>query len=146
MNWDGIIMGTTIALKLSEKEKEIVTQLNKKGVSNSELLRKALNQYFKSICESSSLEFKENNNFLKNINVDSDFYEAFNSLKEEINKLREQIFSIQQQIQNDVMKVQRQLYLLSMTNSSSKQIPEPIKNNFDNIIHEQVDEFLKKHI
>jgi len=139
-------MGKTIALKLSEKEKEIVEQLNKKGVSNSELLRKALNQYFINFCELSSVEFKENNNFLQNENLKIDFSETYKELKEEISRLREQILTVQQQIQNDVMKIQRQLYLLSMTDSSFQQISDPIKHNIDYKIHEQVDEFLKKQI
>lgn len=139
-------MGKTIALKLSEKEEQIVTQLNKKGMSNSELLRNALNQYFAHIHELSSPEYQDNTKNLKHENTESNSSESIKSLKQEIQELHKQLLITQKQFEKDIMKIQRQLYLLYITNSLPKQIEDPIKLDIDYKIHEQVDEFLKKRM
>jgi hypothetical protein len=42
-------MNKVIGLKLSEKDKELIQMIDNSGLSHSELLRKALTQYFKSV-------------------------------------------------------------------------------------------------
>ncbi len=144
VNWDGFTMRRTIALKLSEEEDQIVTQLNKKGVSNSELLRNALRQYFELIHESpfqddqlkSSLHMEEHSNM--------GFHKSLEGLKQEMQELRNQMKKTQVQVESDVMILQRQMYQRPITNQISKQISVPVKVNAVFDIHHEVDEFLKK--
>ena len=67
-------MGKTIALKLSKKEEQIITQFNKKGMTNSDLLRSALRLYVQNIPEFSSKDAQMKNIFVKQETVQSDFY------------------------------------------------------------------------
>lgn len=144
MNWDGFAMRRTIALKLSEEEDQIVTQLNKKGVSNSELLRNALRQYFELIHESplqddqlkSSLHMEEHTNMV--------FNDSFKGLKQEMQELREQMKITQVQVESDVMTLKRQMDLHPITSQIFKQISAPVKVKAVSDIHHEVDEFLKK--
>jgi hypothetical protein len=139
-------MGKTIALKLSEKEEQIVAQLNKQGICNSELLRNALRQYFEYIHELPSRDNQVKNNILPEENAESKFSESFKGLKQEIQDLRDQMNKTQKQVESDVMKLQRQLYLLSITDPISKRISTPFKFDIVYDIHQQVDEFLKKRL
>ena len=42
-------MNKVIGLKLTDKDKKLIKQIEDSGLSNSELIRKAMDQYFKSI-------------------------------------------------------------------------------------------------
>ena len=42
-------MNKVIGLKLTDKDKKLIKQIEDSGLSNSELIRKALNHYFKSV-------------------------------------------------------------------------------------------------
>ncbi|DAC72981.1 MAG TPA: hypothetical protein DSN98_02325 [Thermoplasmata archaeon] len=137
-------MGKTIALKLSEKEEQIVSQLNKQGISNSELLRNALHQYFECNQEILPQNVQVKNNFLQEENTKPKFSESNKGLKQEIQDLRNQMTRTQKQIESEVMKLQRQLCVLSLSDPSSTQISGPFKLGIVYDIHQQVDEFLKK--
>jgi gas vesicle protein len=137
-------MGKTIALKLTEKEEQIIAELNKQGISNSELLRNALRGYLK---ETHDLPLQENlieDTFQPKDNTALTSSDAFKELKHEIHDLREQMNKTQKQVQSDVLKLQRQLYLLTITDSTLKQAPTPIKLDIAYDIHQQIDDFLKK--
>jgi len=146
VNWDGFAMRRTIALKLSEEEDQIVTQLNKKGMSNSELLRNALRQYFELIHESpfqddqlkSSLHMEEHTNM--------GFNDSFKGLKQEMQELREQMKITQVQVESDVMTLKRQMYQHPITGQIFKQTSAPVKVKAVSDIHHEVDEFLKKRL
>jgi gas vesicle protein len=135
-------MGKTIALKLSEKEEQIITQLNKQGMSNSKLLRNALYQYFEHIHVSSIEDIQMKNTFVKEENTQTEFSDSFKELKQEMQELREQVKKTQKQVENNVRTLQRQLYLFTVTAPISQQIPSPVKRDIVRDIHQQVDEFL----
>jgi uncharacterized phage infection (PIP) family protein YhgE len=140
----GSTMSKTIALKLSEKEDQIVKQLNKQGITNSELLRNALRQYFEYLHESIAQEFeKESITQLDEHNL-STFHESFEGLKGELEELREQTKKTKEQIENNIVNLQNQLHQLSRTSQVIKQTREPTKANIVTDIHYEVDEFLKK--
>ena len=144
VNWDGFAMRRTIALKLSEEEDQIVTQLNKQGVSNSELLRNALRQYFEYIHESPSQDYQLKSSLSMEEPTNTGFNDSFKGLKQEMQELREQMKITQVQVESDVMTLQRQMYQLPITSQISKQISAPVKVKAVSDIHHEVDEFLKK--
>lgn len=144
VNWDGFAMHRTIALKLSEEEDQIVTQLNKQGVSNSELLRNALRQYFEYIHESPSQNYQLQSSLSMEEHTNTGFSESFKGLKLEMQELREQMKKTQDLVEIDVMTLQRQLDQLPITGLISKQISAPVKVKIASDIHHEVDEFLKK--
>jgi tRNA A37 threonylcarbamoyltransferase TsaD len=131
-NWDGFAMGRTIALKLSEKEDQIVTQLNKQGISNSELLRTA------------PQDPEMENLFLPDKITKKEFSESFKGLKQELHELWEHIEKTQKQVDNNVMTIQRQMYLLSIGDIASKQVTHQGKSDIVCDVHNEVDEFLKR--
>jgi type I site-specific restriction endonuclease len=146
VNWDGFAMRRTIALKLSEEEDQIVTQLNKKGVSNSELLRNALRKYFELIHESPFQDDQLKSSLHIEGHTNTGFNESFEGLKQEMQELREQMKKTQVQVESDVMILQRQMYQLPITSQIHKQISAPVNVKTVSDIHHEVDEFLKKRL
>jgi transposase-like protein len=144
VNWDGFAMHRTIALKLSEEEDQIVTQLNKKGVSNSELLRNALRQYFEFIHESPSQNDQMKSSVHMEEHTNTEFNESFEGLKQEMQELREQMKKTKAEVETDVMTLQRQMFQRPITGQISKQISAPMTVKAVSDIHPEVDEFLKK--
>jgi hypothetical protein len=142
LNWDGVCMSKTIALKLSEKEEQIVAQFNKQGMSNSELLRKALYQYFEHVHLISSKDAQMKNIFVKEEKIQTDFSYSHDELKQEMQELREQMKKTQKQVENNVRALQRQLYLFTITGSISQQVPAPVKRDIVRDVHQQIDDFL----
>jgi hypothetical protein len=143
-NWDGFAMRRTIALKLSEEEDQIVTQLNKQGMSNSELLRNALRQYFEYIHESPSQEYQLQSSLHMEEPTTTGLSGSLEGLKLEMQELRQQMKVKQELIEIDVVTLQRQLDKLPITDSISKQISAPVKIKITSDIHHEVDDFLKK--
>ena len=141
---DGIYMGKTIALKLSKKEEQIITQFNKKGMTNSELLRSALRQYVQNIPEFSSDNAEMKTIFVKQENVQTDFFDSVQELKLEMQVLQEQLEKTQKQVESEMKTLQRQLCLLTVTVPNSEQSVSSMKFDIAGDIHQQVDEFLWK--
>jgi hypothetical protein len=141
---DGIYMGKTIALKLSKKEEQIITQFNKKGMTNSELLRSALRQYVQNIPEFSSDNAEMKTIFVKQENVQTDFFDSVKELKLEMHILQEQLEKTQKQVENEMKTLQRQLCLFTVTVPSSEQSVSSMKIDIAGDIHQEVDEFLYK--
>ena len=141
---DGIYMGKTIALKLSKKEEQIITQFNKKGMTNSELLRSALRQYVQNIPEFSSDNAEMKTIFVKKENVQTDFFDSVEELKLEMQVLQEQLEKTQKQVESEMKTLQRQFSLLTVTVPSSEQSVSSMKFDIAGDIHQQVDEFLCK--
>ena len=137
-------MGKTIALKLSKKEEQIITQFNKKGMTNSELLRSALRQYVQNIPEFSSDNAEMKTIFVKQENVQTDFFDSVKELKLEMQVLQEQLEKTQKQVENEMKTLQRQLCLLTVTVPSSEQSVSSMKIDIAGDIHQEVDEFLYK--
>jgi transposase-like protein len=142
----GFAMRRTIALKLSEEEDQMVTQLNKQGVSNSELLRNALQQYFEHIHESPSQNNQLQSSFSTEEPVKMGFYDSVEGLKLEMQELRQEMKETQERIEIDVVTLQRKLDQYPLTGSISKQISAPMKVKAVSDIHHEVDDFLKKQL
>lgn len=136
-------MGKTIALKLTKDEEQIIAQFNKQGITNSELLRSALRLYFNHIHGlSDNAQIK--NIFLRNEPKYADFSVTLGDLKHEMLQLREQMKETQKQVENTLAAFQRRLYLVSVKDPLSHQIPLPLKLDIIYDIHQQVDDFLNK--
>jgi len=131
-------MGRTIALKLTEKEEAIVTQLNKQGMSNSELLRNSLRQYFEFLHKTTSQDTQEK--IVKTPN------ETIDELKHEIHELRKITKETREQLEQDIGKLNRQLNELFIHSALSKQIPHASNTEAIVDIHHEVDEFLKNRL
>jgi len=141
---DGIYMGKTIALKLSKKEEQVITQFNEKGMTNSELLRSALRQYVQNIPEFSSDNAEMKTIFIKQENVQTDFLDSVKELKLEMQTLQEQLEKTQRQVESEMKALQRQLGLLAVNVPSPEQCASSMNIDIAGDIHQQVDEFLNK--
>ncbi len=137
-------MGKTIALKLSKKEEQFLTQINNQGMTNSELLRSALHQYFLNSQESSSDETQMRNIFVKQENVSADFFDLVQQLKSDMQAVQGQLEKIQKQVETDVRTLQRQLFLLTSSAPNLQQGFSSVKRDIVHDVHQQVDEFLCK--
>jgi len=139
---DGTCMGKTIALKLSKKEELLIAEWNKKGMTNSDILRSALRHYFEDICDESSGNTEMKNVFIKQEKIQADVVDSLKQLQGEVHVLEEQVRCTQQQVENNIQTLQRQLYLLSTTDATSQEVPVSVKSDIARNIHQQVDEFL----
>ncbi len=142
LDWDGIGMGKTIALKLSKREELVVEQFNKKGMTNSELLRSALRQYVQSVPEFSSEDAQMKNAFVKQDVVQPDFFVSIQELRSEMQALQGQMERTQKQVEGEMRTLQRQLYLLTTPSSGSEEKTSSVKGEIACDIHRQIDEFL----
>jgi len=140
---DGICMGKTIALKLSKREEQVIAQFNEKGITNSELLRSALRLYVQNMPEFSSDNVLIKNIFVKQEDMQTDFFDSVKELKSDMQSLQEQLVNIQKKVESEMKTLQRQFYLLTAA-SSSQQNPSSVKLDIARDIHQQVDEFLHK--
>jgi hypothetical protein len=135
-------MGKTIALKLSENENQIITQLNNQGVCNSDLLRSALRQYFESLQNSLSQEQQGKN--MSDIHQVAERPQAdlLCVMKNEIRALQEQIKHDREQTEKHIKSLESQLVQATHHTFPTKLIIQrhhEIPSNVD----QQVDEFLK---
>jgi hypothetical protein len=144
LNWDGICMGKTIALKLSKKDEQIVTQFNAKGMTNSELLRSALRYYVQEICNVSSEDLQMKNAFVKQNNQQIDFSDFVKELRLEMQGIQEQLKRTQKQVESDVQTLQRQVSQLMVSAPIAQDKPASAKHAIYHDIHRQIDEFLYK--
>ena len=144
VNWDGMRMGRTIAMKLTDKEERIVNRLNRAGVSNSELLRDALWQFFKTLeTEDETIEQKTVQKIETPISPMAQDY--IGHLKDEIQQLREQNISFQQQIGEEISRLHGQLYRISRGSEPSRINPPMRKKPEINLdLHRDIDDFLLK--
>jgi hypothetical protein len=113
LDWDGICMGKTIALKLSRKEEQVIAQFNKSGMTNSDVLRSALRLYIQNtpVFSSDAAQMKEV--FVKQEKIRSDFIDSVEELKSEMQVLQGQLESTQKQVETEMKTLQRQLFLLT---------------------------------
>ncbi|MEM0493274.1 MAG: hypothetical protein QXS02_04920 [Candidatus Thermoplasmatota archaeon] len=149
-------MGRTISLKLTDKEERIVSELNRRGISNSELLRDALWYYFGSSTpfigqkpEQTPVQIHSSNR----LDEDKFIMDYIAHLKEEIQQLREQNQRFQEQIGQEFSRLHGQLYRISRMNESSRlnlstsgitKTYEQINSIVNESTHSEIDEFLKK--
>jgi hypothetical protein len=137
-------MGKTIALKLSKKEEKIVSQWNKKGLTNSDLLRTALRHYVENICDVSSEDPWIKDIFVKRNHSSVDFSEALKELTKQMQALKEELTMSQQQLENELKRVHRQVSLLTTDIPTSEHLPGSVKFDTLHAVHQQIDELLWK--
>jgi hypothetical protein len=134
-------MGKTIALKLKREEEHIIAEFNKQGITNSELLRNALRFYLTHL-HTLTKDDELHNIFIKNDPIHTDFSVPIYELKQEMQQLQAQMKETQRNVENTITTLQRRLYLLSVNDSCSHQLPLPVKIDIVYDIHQQVDDFL----
>lgn len=139
----GCNMGKTVALKLTEKEEQIITHLNKQGMSNSEVLRSALHQFFKTI-ENPCKEIVTENKTFPQEDTDTPTVTSLRMLNQEVQELKEQTKRSQDKLESEIAHLQRTTYKMSMLNPSIHRITDPFRMSVVTDIHHEVDEFLKK--
>lgn len=137
-------MGKTIALKLTKKEEKIVSQWNKKGLTNSDLLRTALRHYVENICDVSLEDPLMKDIFVKQNHSSIDFSKALRELTVQMHALKEQVKMSQQQVENELKRVHRQVSLLTTDTPTSEQLPDSVKFETLHAVHQQIDELLWK--
>jgi len=84
------------------------------------------------------------NIFVKQKNLQADFFDSLKELKLEMQLLQEQLKKTQKQVENDVMILQKRLYLLSVAAPISQQNPSSVRFDIVCDVHQQVDEFFYK--
>ena len=137
-------MGRTIALKLSETEEHLVTQLNKQGITNSELLRNALRHYFESLGKQQSSTIQETKMVQKSEGVEQGLSYSLNQLNTKMEELSEITRLNQSRMDREIARLEWQVQHLppAQTIVRTHSIPRPQKNIVS--IHQEVDDFLKK--
>ncbi len=143
LDWDGICMGKTIALKISKKEEQVIAQLNKLGMTNSDVLRSALHLFVQNAPELFSDAGQMKEMFVKQEKIRSDVVESVEVLKREMQVLQEQMERTQQQVENEMKTLQRQFSLLTSDASGVEQGLSSMKSDIVGDIHQQIDQFLK---
>ncbi|MBN1281101.1 MAG: hypothetical protein JXA00_05585 [Candidatus Thermoplasmatota archaeon] len=136
-------MGTTIALKLSAKEERIVAELNRQGMSKSELLRSALREYFKMLHDSSKEWTSE---YIPEPQKSDDLIqlqESLLTLRQELNAVRHQVETTHLHLTEDVQRLQQQISELSQMAPHEPQTGAVQKARVLCDIHDEVDTFLK---
>lgn len=143
ITWDGMPMGRTIAMKLTDKEERIINKLNRAGITNSEILRDALWQYFKTISEETTMEHPSLPR--PEQNMSPLIQEYITHLKEEIQELRTQNIHFQRQIGEEISRLHGQLYRVSRKGEETRLTPsnQTIQEN-DTDVHSDIDELLFK--
>ena len=137
-------MGRTIALKLSEKERQVIEQINKQGITNSQLLRAALRQYFEAVNNSASHGHTVHTSLFQERHLSADVSEILDALRHEMRELREQMEKKQKYVENQLLIIQSQIALFSIRDSIIKQSIDAAKTECISDIEYEVDEFLKK--
>lgn len=125
-------MGKTIAVKVTQKEQQIIAELNKQGMTNSDVLRTALQQYFENLRQESS---QESNPGEFETLTDTMAREYIDHLKEEIREVREQNRRLQHRL--DQLQIAHKQKMKE--NNGEKQEPDPD-------IHQEIDAFLNHQI
>lgn len=136
-------MGKTIALKISKKEEQVIAQLNKMGMTNSDVLRSALHLFVQNAPELFSDAGQMKEMFVKQETIRSDVVESVEMLKKEMLVLQEQMERTRHQVENEMKTLQRQFSLLTSDASSVEQVCSSMKSDSAGDIHQQIDEFLK---
>jgi hypothetical protein len=139
-------MGRTIAVKLSPKEEQIVTQLNKQGMTNSELLRNALRQYFEYLHQTTALGTLEKPTSFVQENASIVFEDSLRNIINDVEEIRSSLKKTQEEMQHETVKIHQTLseLYIDTTVSQKKSCPNNIEVVKD--IHDEVDTFLEHHI
>ena len=98
-------MNKVIGLKLTDTDKELIKQIENSGLSNSELLRKALKHYFEMVNQSVNHKYKE-----KTLHEVNQVNQTVNHSQQEnvkANDLQNRKNALQNDLQNDLHNTQK---------------------------------------
>jgi len=137
-------MGKTIALKLTKKEEQFISQMNSSGVTNSELLRAALHEYVQRMPEFSLEGMPMKGIFVKQESVSADFFELVQQLKSDLQIVQCQLERLQKQVDGEKKLLQNQVDGPTIRAPSVPQDASPIRKDVVYEVHHQIDEFLLK--
>jgi hypothetical protein len=138
-------MGRTIALKLSPKEEQVVMQLNKQGMTNSELLRNALRQYFEYLHQTTGLISPENPTMVQHT-ASVVFQDSLRNIINDVEEIRSSLQKTQKEMYHENEKIHQTLSELCIdaTVSQNSNVGTPKTEMFKDI-HTEVDMFLEHH-
>ena len=131
-------MGKVISLKLNKREERIVRRLNQEGITNSDLLRAALWDYFNPSGEKDSL----NEEITTKDDEDKQFfYDTLYRLNTEINSLREENTKLKEEFSEEISRLNDQIYNGSSVlyskkenNTDREQYAYDIRKNIDDLL------------
>lgn len=135
-------MGKVISLKLTKQEERIVRRLNQEGITNSDLLRSALWDYFNPQGDSSNKPVSLDDEVTSKDEADKQFfYETLYQLNTEVNFLREQNTKLKEEFSDEISRLKEQIFDDSTMFYSKKEEISPreqyvfdIRKNIDELI------------
>jgi len=137
-------MGRTIALKLSLKEEQIVRQLNKQGMTNSELLRNALRQYFEYLHQTTGLIAAEKTTSeARDDDAGVVFQDSLRNIINDVEEIRSSLQKTQDEMHHETERIQQRLSELCIdatVNQGSLSLP---KTEMFRDVHDEIDTFLQ---
>ncbi len=139
-------MGRTIALKLSPKEEQIVRQLNKQGMTNSELLRNALRQYFEFLHQTTGLIAAENTTLGSHEEVGVVFEDSLRNIINDVEEIRSSLQKTQDEMHHETERIQQTLSELWVDTAVTQGSPPVPKTEMFKDVHEEIDSFLQHHV
>jgi len=143
VNTGWVQMGRTIALKLSKNEEQIVAQLNKQGMTNSELLRNALRQYFEYLHQATALNTNEKTMSFIQDNSSMMSRDSLSDLKNEIEEIQSFSKKTQEEMQKEIAKLHQMMSELCVDTKVIQKKPIPSRTEVLKDIHHEVDAFLE---
>lgn len=146
LNTGWMQMGKTIALKLSQKEEQIVAQLNKQGITNSELLRNALRQYFEYLHQTTALNTTDKTAFIVQDNASIMFQDSLRNVINEVEELRGDLKKTQDELQNEKATIHQTISEFCIDATVIQTKPTPNKSEDSKDIHHEIDAFLEQRI
>jgi uncharacterized protein (UPF0332 family) len=138
-------MGKTIALKLSPKEEQIVAQLNKQGMTNSELLRNALRQYFEYLHQTTALIAGEKVTSEVHEGIGVVFEDSLRNIINDVEEIRSSLQKTQEEMHHETERIHQTLSELCIdatVNQGSSSLP---KTEMFKDVHDEIDTFLQHH-
>jgi len=136
-------MGKVISLKLTRQEERIVKRLNQEGITNSELLRSALWDYFKPSGESlNKADYLDEATSAKDDEDKQFFYDSLYRLNNEVNFLREENKKVKEELSGEISLLKDQISDESYVFYSKEEHFDPrekyafdIRKNIDKLLH-----------
>ena len=139
-------MGRTIALKLSPKEEQIVRQLNKQGMTNSELLRNALRQYFEYLHQTTGLIAAEKTTSeVRDDDAGVVFQDSLRNIINDVEEIRSSLQKTQEEMHHETERIHQTLSELCIDATVNQGSPSLPKTEMFKDVHDEIDTFLQHH-
>jgi energy-coupling factor transporter ATP-binding protein EcfA2 len=138
-------MGRTIALKLSPTEEQIVRQLNKQGMTNSELLRNALRQYFEFLHQTTGLIAAEKSTSEVHDDAGVVFQDSLRNIINDVEEIRRSLQKTQDEMHQETERIQQTLSELSIDATVNQDNSSLSKIETFKDVHDEIDTFLEHH-